>query len=112
MEEEDYEELHPHFTWLTQHSYWLGGKPISLLVEKRRPQKAWQKVLQKNSQHKVYLVLLDTLCRLGEGRSAYALLGTLMSDFEDADLISLYEKEDKNIPKDVYAENKIWEKID
>ena len=112
MQEEDYEELHPHFSWLKQHSYWLGGKSISLLSEKRRPQEAWQKVLEKNSQHKVYLVLLDTLCRLGEGRSAYALLGNLMSDFEDADLISLYEKEDKNIPKDVYAENKIWEKID
>ncbi|BBM83664.1 hypothetical protein [Candidatus Uabimicrobium amorphum] len=112
MEEEDYEEVHSHFTWLNKYSYWLGGKSISLFIEKRRPQKAWQKVLQKNSEHKVYLVLLDTLCRLGEGRSAYALLGTLMSDFEDADLISLYEKEDKNIPKDVYAENKIWEKID
>ncbi|WP_372369054.1 hypothetical protein [Candidatus Uabimicrobium sp. HlEnr_7] len=112
MEEEDYEELHPHFTWLKGNNYWLGGRSISILLKERRPKQMWQKLLQEHSEHKAYLVVLDTLCRLGEGRSAHALLGTLMSDFENADLISLYEKEDKNIPKDVYAENKIWEKID
>lgn len=111
MEEEDCEELRKHFFWLKNNVYWLGGRKISLF-SKKRSHANWQKSIDENRKNRENLVLLDALCRLGEGRSAHAFLGYLVDEFENQKTLLLYEEEEKNIPKDVYAENKIWEKID
>lgn len=66
----------------------------------------------KDKDHRIYLTLIDVLCILGDGRAAQSLLGELVTRYQKKHIKNIYLEEQQYIPKDVYTENQIWEKLD
>ncbi len=94
-----------------QNQFWMAGRNLEIFrfPHRQENREQWQKVFQENSIHRVFLILLDSLCLLGDGRSAYELLGNLVDTYPE--LQELYILEEENIPKDPYTDGKIWEKL-
>lgn len=95
--------------------YWLGGRQFSFY---RLPQRQVRKELieracaQESNLYK-YLVLLDAFCLTGQKDWAKHLLGLIVDRYrEHADIVKLCVEEEKEIPKDVYAESQIREQLE
>lgn len=92
--------------------YFVGGKKISFYrLASREKKRAEIEKLWNDPLHKIAFILFDIFCLTGDGRSAHILLDQIVSEFPE-NIYSLYMAEEENIPKDPYAENQIWEKLD
>jgi hypothetical protein len=95
--------------------YWLGGKKFNFyrIQDRLHRQKEIDQLANTKGEHLSYLILLDVLCLLGDGRSANSLLSNVIENHTNtANTKQLYMAEQNYIPKDSYAENQIWEKMD
>ena len=92
--------------------YFLGGRKVSFyrLPSREAKREEFQK-LWNDPIHKIAFLFLDIFCLTGDGRSAHILLDQIVSEFPE-EIYSLYMAEEENIPRDPYAENQIWEKLD
>ncbi len=113
-EDASLQDLADKFPVTSWPAYALGGREFSFYrLESRKPRTAAiDALLAKEPEHKTYLILFDALCLLGDGRAAYQLLGHIVAEYSDPAVKQIYLEEQGNIPKDVYAQNQIWEKMD
>ncbi len=92
--------------------YWLSGHKIAFFrLENRRQSMDEIQTLGQKKQLRFAFILLDTLCLLGDGRSAHAFLGDVL-ELVPKTQQQFYLLEQANIPQDIYAENRIEEKLD
>lgn len=95
-----------------EESYWLGGRKFSLYrIAERESRRQEIEKLCEQKQHRLDFIFLDILLLLGDGRSAHQLLDQIVSEYPE-EIHTVYMAEEQNIPKDPYAENQIWEKLD
>lgn len=114
-EEIGLEELSNSFIFTTWPNYFLAGKQFDFyrLPSRQERQELIEKMVTQQPEHRSYLVLFDTMCLLGEGRLAQLLLQGVVAQYSgNADIPKIYLPEQENIPKNVYAQNQIWEKND
>ncbi|NUM32992.1 MAG: hypothetical protein HUU50_00465 [Candidatus Brocadiae bacterium] len=92
--------------------YFVGGRKFSFYrLPSRENKRSEIEKLWAEPYHKIAFILFDVFCLTGDGRSAHILLDQIVSEFPE-NIYSLYMAEEENIPKDPYAENQIWEKLD
>ena len=114
-QESDLEDIVEKYKPISWPSYGLGGRKISFFrtTIRDKNRKAIENLCKKQTKHQIYLVVLDALCILGDGEASKKLLADVMEQVaKNPDVQSLYLAEQVNIPKNVYAENQIWEKLD
>ncbi len=93
--------------------FFLAGYKVSFYrYTHRQANKTQFENLCLNEEIKIGFLLMDVLSILGDGRGAYSILGHIIQLQPDLQYQSLYEAEENNLPKDPYAENQIWEKLD
>lgn len=105
----------PDMSWPGWPDYWLGGKKFSFYRIARREERreTIESVCLQNPEIRTCLILLDTFCLLGQKDTARQLLSLIVREYSDnAEVKALCIEEDKEIPRDVYAESQIWEKLD
>lgn len=108
------QELPEKFPLVSWPNYCLAGREFSFYRLEARKQRTndIDALIAKEPEHKTYLALFDALCLLGDGRAAYQLLGRVIAEYNDPASKAVYLAEQANVPKDVYAQNQLWEKMD